>query len=217
MSKAQDRMKRLFDRRTELRLFQSGDQVLALLPIVGSPFQAKFAGPYTVARKISDLNYLINTPDRRKPFYGSEDVGDPKINMEDKVETPDSCIKSVLLTGSFACDDYVGSSTASILIRGDQDEIDPGDSILQGRLHNSEALRSLHDRFSHLTEVQRTDLINLIFEYVTLFPDTPSRTSLIEHDIDVGESAPIRQRYRVSVNKKKQLEDEIDYVEKRYR
>ncbi len=50
------------NRRTELRSFQSGDQVLALLPIIGSPFQAKFAGPYTVARKISDLNYLITTP-----------------------------------------------------------------------------------------------------------------------------------------------------------
>ncbi len=59
-------MKLLFDRRTELRSFQPGDQVLALLPVVGSPFQANFAGPYTVARQISDLNYLINTPDRRE-------------------------------------------------------------------------------------------------------------------------------------------------------
>ena len=53
---SQDRIKRLFDRRTEARMFQPGDQVLALLPIVGSPFQAKFAGPYTVMRKKSDLN-----------------------------------------------------------------------------------------------------------------------------------------------------------------
>ncbi len=173
LSKAQDRMKRLFDRRTELCSFQSGHRVLALLPIVGSPFQAKFAGPYTVARKISDLNYLITTPDRRKktrlchvnllkPFYGSVDAGDPKIYIEDKVDISDSCIEPVLLTGSFAGDDDIGSSTASIVISGDHDEIDPGDSILQGRLHNSEALSSLHDRFSHLTDVQHTDLINSI-------------------------------------------------------
>lgn len=130
-----------------------------------------------------------------KPFYGSEDAGDPKINIEDKVDASDSCIKPVLLADPFAGDDDAGSSTASIVISGDHEEIDPGDSILQGRLHNSEALNSLHDRFSHLSEVQCTDLINLIFEYVTLFPDTPSRTSLIEHDIDVGDSVPIRQRY----------------------
>ncbi len=66
LSKAQDQVKLLFDRRTELHLFQSGDQVLALLPIVGSPFQAKFAGPYTVARQISDINYSINTPYRKR-------------------------------------------------------------------------------------------------------------------------------------------------------
>ncbi len=41
-------MKILFDWRTELRSFQPGDQVLALLPVIGSPFQAKFAGLYTV-------------------------------------------------------------------------------------------------------------------------------------------------------------------------
>lgn len=42
LNKAQDLMKLLFDHRTELRMFQPGDQVLVLLPFVGSPFQAKF-------------------------------------------------------------------------------------------------------------------------------------------------------------------------------
>lgn len=56
-------MKRFFDRRAEVRSFQQGDQVLALLPIVGSPFQVKFVGPYTAARQVSDLNYLIKTSD----------------------------------------------------------------------------------------------------------------------------------------------------------
>ncbi len=59
-------MKRLFDRRTGLRSFQPGDKVLALLPVIGSPFQTKFAGPYTVARQISDLKCLVNTPDWRE-------------------------------------------------------------------------------------------------------------------------------------------------------
>ena len=46
--------------------FSPGDQVLALLPLVGSPFQAKFCGPNMVAKKVSDLNYLIATPDQKK-------------------------------------------------------------------------------------------------------------------------------------------------------
>lgn len=38
LHKSQGRMKLLFDRRTELRLFQPDDQVLVVLPVVGSPF-----------------------------------------------------------------------------------------------------------------------------------------------------------------------------------
>lgn len=63
---AQDKMRSLYDQRAEHSEYSPGDQVLALLPLVGSPFQAKFSGPYTVARKVSDLNYLISTPDRKK-------------------------------------------------------------------------------------------------------------------------------------------------------
>ena len=48
---------------------------------MGSPFHAKFGGPYEVLKKVSDENYLIATPNRRKssqlchvnllkPYYG---------------------------------------------------------------------------------------------------------------------------------------------------
>ena len=48
MERAQGKMKKLYDRRTERQVFSPGDWVLALLPIIGSPFQAKCSGPHTV-------------------------------------------------------------------------------------------------------------------------------------------------------------------------
>ena len=62
--------------------------MLALLPIVGSPFQARFTGPHTVLKQISEENYLISTPERRKksqlshvnllkPYYSC--VIEPKV------------------------------------------------------------------------------------------------------------------------------------------
>ena len=66
MERAQGKMKKLYDRRMERWVFCPGDQVLSLLPIIGSPFQAKFSGPHTVITKISDFNCLISTPERRK-------------------------------------------------------------------------------------------------------------------------------------------------------
>jgi len=66
LSSAQGKMKRLYDRKTEQRGFSPGDQVLALFPIVKSPFQAQFTGPFTVLRQVSDQNDVLSTPKRRK-------------------------------------------------------------------------------------------------------------------------------------------------------
>ena len=54
-------MKEIFDRDTDL-----GDQVLALLPIPGSPFWAEFSGPYDIVFQVTDQDYLIPSPNRRK-------------------------------------------------------------------------------------------------------------------------------------------------------
>ena len=46
--------------------FGIGDKVLVLLPIPGSPLQAKFSGPYVVQEKLSETDYVVGTPDRRR-------------------------------------------------------------------------------------------------------------------------------------------------------
>lgn len=63
---AQAKMKWLYDHHSELRCFYPGDQVLALLPVVDSPFQTKFTGPHQVKWKVSDADYLIATPQRKR-------------------------------------------------------------------------------------------------------------------------------------------------------
>ena len=62
----QSKMKESYDKYTQSRSFQAGDQVLALLPVFGKPLQVRYFGPYIVKEKISDLNYIVSTPDRRK-------------------------------------------------------------------------------------------------------------------------------------------------------
>lgn len=56
-------MKKLFDRRTQKCVCSPGDQVLALLPLIGSPYQAKFVSPYVILKQISDQNFMISTPE----------------------------------------------------------------------------------------------------------------------------------------------------------
>ena len=62
----QSEMKIRYDRNTVHRYFQAGDKVFVLLPLSGHPLKARFHGPYEIIRKVSDLNYVLKTPDRRK-------------------------------------------------------------------------------------------------------------------------------------------------------
>ena len=48
------------------KIFKPGDKVLVLLPVPQSPLQAKFFGPYTIEKKLSDLNYIVHTSGWRK-------------------------------------------------------------------------------------------------------------------------------------------------------
>ena len=61
-------MKRQFDRKALQRSFQSDDMVLVLLPIPGSSMYACFFGPYSIERRLSDTDYVVDyvSPDRRR-------------------------------------------------------------------------------------------------------------------------------------------------------
>ncbi len=48
------------------RVFQEDDKVLVLLPISSEPMTVKFCGPYTIAKYVSHVYYIVCTPDRRK-------------------------------------------------------------------------------------------------------------------------------------------------------
>lgn len=50
-------MKKMYDHQAKRSEFSLRDQVLA---------QAKFAGPHTIERQVSDQNHLIATPNQRK-------------------------------------------------------------------------------------------------------------------------------------------------------
>ena len=66
LKSAQSKIKLHYDENAQDRNFEPGDKVLALLPIPGVSLQARYNGPYTVNKKLSDVNYIVNTPMRRK-------------------------------------------------------------------------------------------------------------------------------------------------------
>ena len=80
------------------------------------------------------------------------------------------------------------------------------------KLKNSDVLRDLDSKLSHLSQSQRQDLEHLLHDFEHLFPDIPNRTDKIYHDVDVGDATPVKQHpYRLNPTKQKYLH-EVQYL-----
>ena len=198
---SQGKMKTRYDNHVIDRKFKPGDKVLALLPIPGRPLQARYFGPYSIDKKTSDLNYIIKSPGRRKnkQMY--------HVNMLKQYFDRDSSIsKPITVVNTVPQESNVFEPEVnSVFI----DKSDPGPS----KLENSDILRNLNNKLSHFEPSQQEELKQLIHEYEHLFPDIPTRTDKIYHDVIVEDSKPIKQHpYRMNPLKQKYLQDEVKYL-----
>ena len=73
------------------------------------------------------------------------------------------------------------------------------------RLQNSDILCNLNSKLEHLEDSKKQELKELIYEYKHSFPDVPTRTNKIVHDVDVGDAKPIKQHPYRSNPVKQQL------------
>ena len=198
---SQGKMKARYDNHVIDRKFKPSDKVLALLPIPGRPLQARYFGPYTIDKKTSDLNYIINTPGRRKNKQMRH------VNMLKEYFDRDSSIsKPITVVNNVP----QKSNVFEPEVNSDFiDKSDPGPS----KLENSDILRNLNNKLSHLEPSQQEQLKQLIHEYEHLFPDIPKKTDKIYHDVIVEDSKPIKQHpYRMNPLKQKYLQDEVKYL-----
>lgn len=88
----------------------------------------------------------------------------------------------------------------------------PGDKVLV-LLPNSEILRDLPAHLSHLSELECSDLVELIESNKELFDDVPTQTHLLKHNIDGSDSKPIKQHpYFANPDKCRHLKRQVDYL-----
>ena len=201
----QDEMKTWYDKKARLRTFSPGEQVLVLLPTSGNALQARYHGPYTIKRKLSDVNYLVNTPERRKKVQLCH------INMLKKYHTRenmDSSEQSV----AFVVQGVV-SEKEDEKLESDAECPIPEPVGASVKMMNSEILSNLDNKLGHLSPEQQNDITDIIHDYSALFPDIPGRTTVVEHDVDIGDSKPVKQHpYRVNPVKAEKLKAEVKFL-----
>ena len=90
----------------------------------------------------------------------------------------------------------------------EEDVMLPSDGQQCGRLSNSAFLSNAERHLSHLCPAHRQHVLDLLDVFPTLFGDVPSRTHVVEHDIDVGGASPIKQHaYRCPLEKSVAMEE----------
>ena len=143
---AQKSMKARYDLDSVERKFEPGQKVLALLPVPGSPLQARFFGPYVVEKKLSDLNYVLVIPDRRKQRQLCH------INM----------VKEYVDRSNSTTVHLVSANVAKLETDETVDNFkENADLPGTARLKNSDVLQDLNSKLSHLSQSQRQDLEHL--------------------------------------------------------
>ena len=198
---SQKKMKVWYDRKAKQRSFKPGDQVLLLLPISGHPLQARYHEPYVVEHKVNDVDYVVCTPDRRKQrqlchvnmlkaYYGKDLRNDvwPTAMVE---------VASMPLGGE-------NGHVEGLCTENFDDDM---------KLNNSSVLANVSKKLQHLSESESAELERLILEHSDIFPDVPSRTTSMYHDVDVGNAEPVKQYpYRVNPQKRAYLRQEVKYM-----
>ena len=167
-------MKTWYDKKARKRNFKPGDRVLVLLSIHGHPLQARYSGPFTVEKKVSDVDYVIKTPGCRKdnrlchismlkPYQKREVVAESGSKVVSLVTEVTSC--------------YPEQYTEAYPIEG---------AVKVPKLSNSDILSNLDQKLGHLPKTEQKMLKALITKLTSLFPDVPGRTQVTCHDVDVG-------------------------------
>ena len=130
-------MKLRYDENAQDRNFEREDKVLALLPILGKPLQARYYDPYTVDKKLSDVNNIVNTPGNRKQkqlFH---------INMLKKyIDRDSSAISPVILVNCVPPEQNQMDSEDINFVKSDTSS---------PKLNNSYILKYLDQKWSHLS------------------------------------------------------------------
>ncbi len=192
LEESQATMKVWYDKRAKKRSFKVGDEVLALLPIPGNSLQARYSGPFVVDKKLNEVDYIINTPERRKQQRLCH------INMLKLYRKRKEAPKHTLMVA------YV--------VEGEREVVTNGP-----RLSNSMILKNLQCKLDHLSSEEQADMKQLLLKFHKVFGDVPSVTTCSYHDVDVGRVAPIRQHpYRINPIKLEQMRKEVDYMLQHY-
>ena len=199
LERSQSKNKRLYDRGAERRAFQVGDKVLILLPTDNNKLLLQWRGPFVVERCGNGNNYGVEVNKRiktyhvhmLKPYFEStsdvESFGDTITEQE---------ITKTIQTSICIAGNYAGSNS----------EVHKSDSYDDKRSVDEEELLELGSHGQKeltlrdvklglgLTKSQEENVWQVLGAYDNVFTDVPWKSNVIQHQITLTDSTPIRSK-----------------------
>ena len=227
---AQDCMKDRFDIKAKSRKFEVGDQVLVYFPNNSNPWSIRYSGPYTIHKKLSDTNYVVKTPNKRKKFYNLNSnlfkkyfpsiendnnvsavsfiaEGSPWNQHQPPTSSPmsrDSPKSTPHRTPASSSSVYVLSPNNKFVNPQQDSEKTPA------QLQNLRTLLVDDVDMSHLDEDQQTQVIELLLETPRVVDGVLRGTNVEVHDVILKDPEPVKSHYyKLPPPKLRALREEI--------
>ena len=190
LKKVQFKLKIYYDKRARSRKFDVGDKVLLLLPTESNKLLLQWKGPYEVVEIVNRMDYKVDV-------YGV--VGTYHANMLKQYVERKTVTSHCLL-----------SAEANVTVDEETDTEEFGlddctfPTAKQPQSYNDVSVSDA------LTSEQRAEVEALIEQYPDVLTSVPGRTHLIQHDIKLSTSEPIRSKgYPVPFKARDVMDSEI--------
>ncbi|GFV98141.1 retrovirus-related Pol polyprotein from transposon 412 [Trichonephila clavipes] len=174
MEDAKQKQKLWYDRRTVKRQFQLGELVLVIAPSRPNKLSVQWVGPGEIVQQLSETNYVVKFPEKDKTHVYHVNMLKPYHQREENNYL--LCINPLKY-----------------------DEEDMPSLELENERSGWSKIISDVQLNSKLSQIQRGQLKELLYEYSNLFSNIPGCTDLAEHDIELeSERAIVAKPYRMS-------------------
>ena len=205
ISQSQAKNKKYYDKKARNRKLEIGDKALLLLPKSNNKLLLQWQGPYVVKDKVGEHDYRIEMEGGKvktfhinmlKKYFDRKDIVDvaPDVDKKEACETETAAyISAVVHDGESGTD-------------GDGEILD---------LYNSKQKETYKDVDINpeLNGRQKAELLRLLEEYGDIFSDVPGKTDLVEHEIVVTSTEPIRSKaYPTPYHLQKEIDKEIEVM-----
>ena len=201
---SQRKQKQQYDKNAKSRSFQTGDQVLVLLPLAANRLKLQWTGPYKVTRKVGAVDYEIEIPGRRqeKKIYHVNLMkrwhvtpSQPPVQAAILAIDPEGTTEEVNDT------DHEHAEYLEVVSwSGPSDE-----QFFPLKVSGAQEIKL------DMEEPKKGQLQEVFLSFPQVLANTPGRTNLVQHHISVGDASPIQQKpYRVPYAQRDLVEQELD-------